>query len=116
MSIQTITQDGIERILMDRDDYEALVDARDAAVAMRDIAHGAPTLRDDEVDAYLAAPTPLAFWRKRAGKTQAGLAAEADITQPFLAQIETGKRDGTVAVLARLAKALGLRVDDLIAS
>jgi transcriptional regulator with XRE-family HTH domain len=41
---------------------------------------------------YLAAPTPFAFWRKRSGKTQASLAAEAGVSQPFLAQIEAGVR------------------------
>jgi len=62
----------------------------------------------------LAAPTPFAFWRKRSGKTQANLAAEAGVSQPFLAQIEAGKRRGTVAVLARIARALGVRIDDLV--
>ncbi len=63
---------------------------------------------------YLAAPAPFAFWRKRSGKTQASLAAEAGVSQPFLAQIEAGKRRGAVAVLARIARALGVRIDDLV--
>jgi transcriptional regulator with XRE-family HTH domain len=47
-------------------------------------------------------------------KTQASLAAEAGVSQPFLAQIEAGKRRGTVAILARIARALGVRIDDLV--
>jgi transcriptional regulator with XRE-family HTH domain len=64
---------------------------------------------------YLTATTPLAFWRKRTGKTQAALAAEVGVSQPFLAQIEAGTRDGTVRVLARIARALRLRIEDLVA-
>ncbi len=112
--IKTIVHDGRERVVMDRQAYEDLVDARDAALAMRDIAHGAPTVSDAEMDAYLAAPTPLAFWRKRAGRTQASLAAEVGVSQPFLSHIEGGARDGGVAVLGRIAAALGLRIEDLL--
>jgi transcriptional regulator with XRE-family HTH domain len=57
----------------------------------------------------------LAFWRNRAALTQAALAQKAGITQPFLAQIETGAREGTVTVLKRIAEALGIRIEDLIA-
>ncbi len=67
-----------------------------------------------EADAYLAAPTPPAFWRKRSGKTQVTVAAEAGISQAFLAQIEGGKREGSVAVLARIASSVGARLDDLV--
>jgi transcriptional regulator with XRE-family HTH domain len=59
-------------------------------------------------------PTPLAYWRQRAGKTQAALAEQIGVSQPFLAQIEGGQRQGTVKVLARFAKAVGVRIEDLI--
>jgi len=115
MGIDIIVQDGRERVVMDRSDYEDLIDARDAAIAMREIAPGAPTISETEMDAYLAAPTPLEFWRRRAGRTQAAIAEEIGVSQPFLAQIEGGQRQGTARVLARLARALGIRIEDLIA-
>jgi DNA-binding XRE family transcriptional regulator len=114
MGIDIIVQDGRERVVLDKSDYEDLVDSRDHAIAMRDIAAGAPTIAESEMDAYLAASTPLAFWRQRAGKTQAALAEQVGVSQPFLAQIEGGQRQGTVRVLARLAKAVGVRIEDLI--
>jgi DNA-binding XRE family transcriptional regulator len=99
-----------------RQEYEDLIDARDHAVAMRDVATGAmETLSDAEMDAYLAAPTPLAFWRRRRGLTQAALAAAVGVSQPYLAQIETGARKGDVRLYARMAKALRLRIEDLVA-
>lgn len=96
-------------------DYEDLIDARDHAQAMRGVATGAmETLSDAELDAYLAAQSPLAFWRKHRGLTQTALAATAGITQPYLAQIEGGSRDGNVALFAKLARALRVRIEDLV--
>src|SRR4249919_3118432 len=104
MNIEAITtSDGRKRIVMDEADYLDLIDARDHALAMRDIAAGAPTLTDAELDAYLAAATPLAFWRRRAGLTQAALAGTIGISQEYLAQMESGSRKGSVATLAKLA-------------
>jgi len=116
MGVQTYTTpEGAERVSLPRAEYQDLIDARDHAIAMRDIAAGAPLLTETELDAYLASPSPLAFWRKRAGLTQSALAQKAGITQAFLAQIESGDRDGTVGVLKRISQALGLRIEDLIA-
>jgi predicted transcriptional regulator len=93
------------------------VDAREAAIASARLAAGATELlTEEQVAEYLATPTPLAFWRRHRGPTQAELAAKAGISQPYLAQIQTGPRFGTVDVLARLAKALRLRIDDLVES
>ena len=114
MTIETIVENGRERVILDRADYEDLIDARDHAIAVHDIAAGAVPLTSQEMATYLASPTPLSFWRNRAGKTQAALAADAGISQPFLAQIEAGQRTGTVTVLARIAHALGVRIDDLV--
>ncbi|AHJ66347.1 helix-turn-helix domain-containing protein [Granulibacter bethesdensis] len=115
MTIETITAaDGTRRVILDQDEYEAIIDARDHAIALRQLAAGAPLIPDAEMDAFLQALSPLAFFRERAGLTQAALAAASGITQPFLAQIERGTRDGSVSVLLRIAKALGVRIEDLV--
>ena len=104
-----------ETITLSRAEYEDLVDARDHAVAMREVAAGAmETLSEAELDEYLAAPSPLAFWRKRRGYSQSGLAAEVGASQPYIAQIERGSRTGDVHLYVRLAKVLRLRVEDLV--
>lgn len=64
------------------------------------------------MDDYLAAPTPLAYWRKRRGLTQAALARSASISQPYLAQIETGVRTGDVTLYRRLAERLGISIEE----
>ena len=104
-----------DTITLTRSEYEDLIDARDHALAMRDIASGAmETLTDAEVDAYLAAATPLAFWRRHQGLTQAALAARVGIAQSSLAQAETGRRGLKVETYAKLAKALKVRIEDLL--
>jgi len=108
------TAAGEQQVLLSRAEYQDLVDARDHATAMANIAAGAATVSEAEMDDYLASPTPLAFWRRKAGLTQAALAERVGVSQPFLAQIETGRRVGAVDVYARLARALELRMEDLV--
>jgi DNA-binding XRE family transcriptional regulator len=116
MTIQTtISPDGERLVTMTAEEYQDLIDGRDAAVAMRDIAAGTmPAIAEADVDAYLAAPTPLAFWRKHRGLTQIELSQAAGISQPYLAQLENGQPEGAVSVYARLAKRLNVRIDDLV--
>jgi DNA-binding XRE family transcriptional regulator len=116
MTIQTtISPDGQHLVTMSAEDYQDLIDARDAEVAMRAIAAGTlQGLSGADVDAYLAAATPLAFWRKHRGFTQADMAKEIGVSQPYLAQLENGQREGSVSVYQRLARRLGLSVDELL--
>ena len=83
---------------------------------MRDVARGAlETLSEAELDAYLAAPTPLAFWRRQRGLTQAALALTLGVSQPYMAQLEHGRRRGDAQLFARAARALRVRMEDLLA-
>jgi DNA-binding XRE family transcriptional regulator len=103
-----------ETVTLTRDEYQDLVDARDHAIAMRDIAAGAPTLTDAELDEFLASPTATAFFRRRAGLTQVELAGRVGVSQAYLAQVETGARTGSVNLYVKLARALDVRVEDLV--
>ena len=116
MTIQTtISPEGVRLVTMTAEEYEDLIDARDAEAAMRAVAAGTlQTLSGAFVDAYLAAPTPLAFWRKHRGFTQADMARLIGVSQPYLAQLENGRRVGSVSIYRRLAQQLGLSVDELL--
>jgi DNA-binding XRE family transcriptional regulator len=116
MTVETIMHNGEEKIILSPTDYQDLIDARDHAIAMREVAAGAPTLTSAELDEFLAAKTPLTFWRRRAGLTQSALAAKIGVSQAFLAQLERGQRRGTVDVYLKLAPVFGLRVEDLVNS
>jgi len=45
---------------------------------------------------------------------QQELANAADISKSYLSQIESGKRRGTAEVLAAIARALDLTLDDIV--
>jgi DNA-binding XRE family transcriptional regulator len=105
----------MDTVTLTRQEYQDIIDARDHAVAMREVATGAmETLTEAEVSAYLEAASPLAFWRRHRGISQTTLAKEAGISQPYLAQIETGKRVGDVTLFAKLARILRVRIEDLV--
>ena len=105
---------GADTVTLSRQEYEDLIDSRDHAIVMRRIAEGGDTFSDAEVDAYLAAPTPLAFYRAHRGLTQVALAEQIGITQPSLAQAESGKKGLSAKTYAKLAQALRVRMEDLL--
>jgi len=116
MNIQTVkSPSGEEMVLLSRQDYQDLVDASNAALAMREVEAGRmPVVAEADMDAYLAAPTPLAYWRGKAGLTQVALSRAVGVTQGYLAQVEGGARVGRVGLYAKLAKALAVRIEDLL--
>lgn len=69
-----------------------------------------------------AQPTAAAFGQavralreERDGMSQERLADAASISVPYLSDIERGHRNPTVAVMARIAGALGVRLSELVA-
>lgn len=56
---------------------------------------------------------PLRVWRDLRGLTQAALAEKAGIHRVTVAEIETGRKKGSIATLRALAVALDVSVDDL---
>jgi transcriptional regulator with XRE-family HTH domain len=52
-------------------------------------------------------------WREHRALTVQALAFAAEVSAPYVSQIESGKRQPTVAVLKRIAAALAVDLDDL---
>jgi len=52
--------------------------------------------------------------RKKKGYTQAEVAEKAEITQTYYSQIESGIKTPKVAVLAKIAEALGISLSSLV--
>ena len=52
--------------------------------------------------------------RTEKGLTQEELAARADVSRPFISQMESGNYSPSLKTAQALAKALGCTVDDLI--
>lgn len=121
MAVMTKTPGGEDIVILSRAEYEKLVadaeDRADAAAARAVIGRlqrgEEEVLTSAEMDEMLAAPSALAFWRKKRGMTQKALAGHTGLSQGFLSEIEAGKKTGDVASLKRIADALGVSLDDL---
>jgi putative transcriptional regulator len=52
--------------------------------------------------------------RERRGWSQEELARRARISRPYLARLETGRQDPRVTVLLKIARALKVKLSDLV--
>jgi DNA-binding XRE family transcriptional regulator len=119
MPVMTKSPKGDDIVILSRKEYDRLLvaaneDAIDLVTARKAIARDEETLSEAEMDELLAARTPLAFWRKKRGLTQADLAKTAEIAQGFLSEIENGLKTGDVTLLQRIAIALEISLLDLV--
>jgi DNA-binding XRE family transcriptional regulator len=96
------------------DEANAAEAARRRRIAQRERRKVEETMPAAVVRALASGVTPLKAWREGSGLTQAALARRAGLSRAYLAQIETGAREPSLAVLRRLAAALELLADDLL--
>jgi DNA-binding XRE family transcriptional regulator len=108
------TPRGEELAILPRAQLEELLDVAGHASAMADYRSGrVEALTTSEMRELMKAPTPLAFWRRRRGVTQAALAGLAETTQPHIAELESGRRGGSLDVMARIGRALKVPLEAL---
>ena len=69
----------------------------------------------DYVNRLLNGENALRVYRDLRGMTQAALAKKAGVNRVSVAEIETGRKRGSVATLRALADAIGASIDDLTA-
>ncbi len=98
------------------EDSEMLQDIRDYEAAKKALQSDEELIPGNVTYAILEGEKPIKVWRKYRGMTQSELSEMAGITKAYLSQIETGKRAGTPDVLNKLAKALGLTLDEIRSS
>jgi DNA-binding XRE family transcriptional regulator len=56
---------------------------------------------------------PVRLFRRLKKMTQVELAERAGIARPYLTEIETGKKQGSLPVMKAIASALGLEITDI---
>ncbi len=95
-------------LLEDEADARAIAEFHEAYSARREFLVPAEIVRR-EVEGESA----VKLWREHRGLTQQELARRAGISKPYLSQIETGKRQGTVETLIAIARALEVPLDAL---
>ena len=121
MSAQFIEIEGKEAVVLSASEYRMLLEKAEMLddVAAYDRLKAELAAGDEElvpaevVDAILRGESAIRVWRQHRGLSQVQLAEAAGISQGYLAQMETGKREGTIAVYRALADALGVDLDDL---
>ncbi len=117
-----LTIDGEDFVALSREAYERLVEAAEDAADSAAIARFEQRLTAGEeefvpsamVDRILAGENLVRVWREHRGLTVSALAEMAGIAQPYLSQIETGKREGTLQTMKKIAGALRVKLDDLV--
>ena len=65
------------------------------------------------VERLLSGENRVRVWREHRGLSGTALAKQAGLAQPYLSQIETGARGGTIETDGKLAGVLGVSLDDL---
>jgi DNA-binding XRE family transcriptional regulator len=119
-AIRPLAEDGAT-VLLRRADYEALVrgaeDAADAA-QIGDAEARVAAGEDEYVPVALtkrlmAGEAPVRVWREYRRLSARALGRRAGISAGYLSQIETGKKPGSFDAMGKLARALGVAMEDL---
>ena len=95
-------------LLEDEADAQVVAEFHEAYTAGREF-----LVPDEIVRRELAGESPIKLWREHRGLTQQELARRVGISKPYLSQIETGKRQGTVETLSAIARSLDVPLDAL---
>lgn len=111
-----------ETVTIPRTEYDRLLAAAEdlADIAAFDRAKAALASGTDELipadhaDRLLNGEAPLRVWRDLRGLTQAALGEKAGVNRVQIADIEAGRKSGSVTTIRKLADALGIAVDDLV--
>jgi DNA-binding Xre family transcriptional regulator len=119
-AIRPLAENG-DTVLLRRADSEALVrqveDAVDAAQlreAEARVGAGEDEYLPIEITRRLmAGEVPVRVWREHRGLSAHALADRGGISAAYLSQIETGKKPGSFDAMAKLARALGVAMEDL---
>lgn len=123
MTRQIIIAPGGERmVVVPEGEFEQLLDAvedaEDRAAVRRfeqRFAAGEEELVPAEyVYRMLDGENRVTVWREYRGLSGKELAKAANIAPSYLSNIESGKRDGTIGTMKKIAEALGVTIDDLV--
>lgn len=110
-----------EMISIPVEEYNALLTARDDLADIRayDQIKAALAAGEEEmipaeyVRRMVDGESRLRVWRDFRGLTQAALGEKASVNRVQIADIEAGRKTGSVETLKKLALALGIGLDDL---
>jgi DNA-binding XRE family transcriptional regulator len=118
-----IAQDA-ETVTLRRSDYEALIerleDVADIAalddLKARLVSENALVdyLPAELVERLIGGESPVRIWREHRGLSAQALARIAKLTPSYVSEIETGRKPGSLNAMAKIARALGVSLEDLV--
>lgn len=119
--------DASETVTLTRAEYETLLDRLEDAEDMARLDRLEARLAADPEEALADYPPvelvkrlsagehPIRVWRAHRGMTREALAAAAGVAPSYLSEIETRRKPGSFAAIAKLAAALRVSLDDIAA-
>jgi len=125
MSVQVIRQnDKPEWAVIPYETYlqlvekaEMLEDVHDYDSAKADVERGDDELIPGEVvNAILDGENGIKVWREFRRLSQTDLAKQAGISVPYLSQLETNKRKGSLDVVSAIARVLKVAIEQIVPS
>ncbi|PTW53600.1 helix-turn-helix protein, partial [Breoghania corrubedonensis] len=118
--VQNITSpSGDTMVVMSAAEYEALLDqidiARVAGIHRAVEAGERETFPGELIGALLEdGASPVKLLREHRGWTASAVAAKAGISQAYFSEIESGKKEGSLRSLQKIATALGVSLEMLL--
>jgi DNA-binding XRE family transcriptional regulator len=106
--------DGKPFVLVPEEEFEDMMDVIMAKEVLARIEAGEETWPAELVYELLETDSRIRTYRNYRRMTVSDLAAAAGISQPYLSEIESGKKTGSVDVLKRIAAALKVDLDDIV--
>lgn len=108
----------METITITRAEHERLIRAEQDLVDIQTLSKARDTAEEGLPHEFMVrlieGDAPLAVYRKWRGFSQAALSRESGVNRVQIVNIESGKKQGSVETLRKLADALGVLVDDLL--
>lgn len=107
-----------EMITIPRAEYDRLREAAENLADLEALEHaiatGGESIPSEYVKRMINGENPVRVYRDLRGLTQSALATASGVNRVQIADIEAGRKTGSVATLGKLATALRVTIDDLV--
>jgi len=107
-----------EMVTIEKTEYERLLNAADDLADIiaydRAMAEDGESIPTEFVKRMIEGESPLRAYRDLRGLTQSQLSESAGVNRVQIADIEAGRKSGSVDTIRKLATALSVSIDDLV--
>ena len=116
------TPNGEDMVMLSKTDYEMLLEKAELATDLEEVAafrlkrsvNMDEAIPEEFADRLIEGENPIRVYRELRRMSARELAERTGISAAFLSEIETGKKDGGIATLKKIALELNVMLDDLV--